>query len=180
VDPHAKLLARRHTAWRLVGRVAVKRAVAFRAAGVGSEGEQVQAEQLLEDRLKFVDFGVYFEEQSGFGLRVEVAGGHLLAQLQGLSVDRGKFVGHREASLTLASGFGFLKAAVDTGETGREPRGRVALHLFRQPRNAGVDPDLLIVEEVGIVAAGSSFSGCDRVRRCRRLRGGRHRPQMIA
>jgi hypothetical protein len=187
VDAHTKLLARRHAARRIVGRLAVKWAIAFSAAGVGGESDQVQPEQLLKRRLEFADFGVDFKEQSGFGLRVQVAGGYLLAQLQSLPVNRGELVGHRDASLTLVAGFSRLEATVDPGEAGCEPCGRAALHQFRQPRNARVDLDLLIVEEFvliverfGIAGAGSSFSGRGCIQSCCGLRGGRHRPQMIA
>src|SRR5580658_2833729 len=66
VDAHPKILTRRYAARRLVCRAARKRAAAGDIRGLCGEGDEIEAEQVLQSRLKLFNLGVEFEEQAGF------------------------------------------------------------------------------------------------------------------
>ena len=59
----------------------------LRMSFIGAEGDQIEAEKLGQGGLKLVDLGVELEKETGFALRVEIAGSDLLAKCEGLAID---------------------------------------------------------------------------------------------
>ena len=95
VNPHLELLAWSNAAGHLVGRVALKWAATLCVAGFSGEGDEVQAQQILERILKLLDLEVQFKEQTGFGLGVQLRIRRVVnprADIEHLPVDGGQLV----------------------------------------------------------------------------------------
>src|ERR1035437_8624387 len=120
VNAHLELLARSHTAWGLVGRVAAESS-ALNRCFVGPEGDEVKPQQIAKRRLKLLNLFTKLKFERRLGIRRKAAFLNLGIQVQSLAIDGRQFACILHLLAASAVGFKLRHVPLDLAQAAGKP-----------------------------------------------------------